>query len=129
MLVVFKNTPLYNHQTTRWELVKNSVSPKRPFFCVFRAILPIFRHFHSKSWATIQPYIFYTYFFLSFKTHPPLFQRGGGAFSTYLFILGHAHIWAQNGGGGMRLKYPLDPPMLSTVPPSFSSDQFSVLLR
>ena len=44
--VVFKNTHVYNHQTTRWEVVKNSASPKRPFFvCVFRAILPIFRAF------------------------------------------------------------------------------------
>ena len=42
---------LYDHtfiitKTTRWEVVKNSASPKRPFFWGgFRVIFPVFRAF------------------------------------------------------------------------------------
>ena len=67
---------LNKHQTTRWEVVKNSASPKNPFF-VFRAILPIFRAFP-----------------LQIMSNHTFFSKGGSC-STYLFIflLGHAHIW------------------------------------
>ena len=39
-------------KTSRWEVVKNSASPKRPFFFFFLDFLPFFpfcKHFQSKS--------------------------------------------------------------------------------
>ena len=64
-------------KTTRWEVVKNSASPKRHFFVVFPQSS---EHFHSRSYANIHS--FYTclathtsfFHFFSLRPHPPLFH-------------------------------------------------------
>ena len=102
-------------KTSKWEVVKNSASPKRLFYFFIiglHGIFPILRafpvqiinkhtFFSSISWPQI------SLFHLSLIPHPPLIQKGG-AHSPCLFILllGHAPIWPKRGGGGMCLKCP-----------------------
>ena len=79
------------NKTTRWEVVKNSASPKRPFF---------FKFFFKLRVIYLRP------------TSNP---KGGGAHSTciFIFLLGHAHISPKGGGGHVpeMPPPPLDPPM------------------
>ena len=65
-------------KTTRWEVVKTSDSPKRPFFVFPHSS----EHFHPNH---RQPYIFLhilhiiSFFNLfSLRPHPPLYQKGEG---------------------------------------------------
>ena len=103
-------------KTTRWEVVENSASPKRPFFFISCH----FSHFQSISSPnprqTYLSYIFLPQISLFLKTTPTSNPKGG-AHSTcmFIFLLGHSHIWPKGGGGGgggMRLKSP--PPPRST---------------
>ena len=97
---------LYLTKTTRWEVVKNSASPKRPFFFNFFFISCHFSHFQSFSSPNPrQTYLSYNFFatnfsisFLFLKTTPTSNPKGG-AHSTcmFIFLLGHAHIWPKKG--------------------------------
>ena len=106
------------NKTTRWEVVKNSASPKRPFFFRLRVIFPIFIAFPVQIVKQNIPFHpFFGHNFLCFivylRPHPPLIQKGGHTLHAYSFSYWDTPTSHQKGGGGMCLKCPppLDPPM------------------
>ena len=124
MLVVFTTTHLYITKTTRWEVVKNSASPKRPFFCDFVSFFPFSEHFHSKSYiSTFFLTHTYLFHFFSLQPHPPLIQNGGGGGGHTL----HAYSFSYWGtptsgpkGGGMCLKKCPPPPRFTRSAHNYS---------
>ena len=96
------------NKTTRWEVDKNCVSPKRTFFFFrLRLIFPIFIAFPVQ--------IVHTTYFLCFifylRPHPPLIQKGGtlymhNSFSYWDTPTSHQKRGGGGGGGGMCQKCP-----------------------
>ena len=122
-LWMLKNTHLYNHQTTRWEVVKNTIRPS--FFPLIQSISTL---------SNGHPYIFLLLFFKHTSFFPTSIPKGGGggggggACSTYLFIflLGHTHIWPKE-GGGREMHVLKCPPPRSTY--EYCAHTFSLAVR
>ena len=93
-------------KTTKWEVVKNCASPKRPLLggtsCHFSHFKTIPLQIIHKHNLLIH---FWPQFIFSLRQHPPPIPNskrggGGGAHSTciFIFLLGHTHIWPKKGG-------------------------------
>ena len=118
-------------KTTRWEVVKQSASPKRPFFlfCViFSSIFGAFpvqilgKHSYLSYISLTQICLFH---FFSLRPSPPLIQRGGTLYIHIHFPIGTRPHLAQKGGGGHVPEMP--PPPKSTYNLSLLALTISVL--